>query len=144
MASKQKSKSVKESKSNGKKSFGARPIVWIVLGVLFVLIICLLVKKDSNGSYEGVSDEFESFYDSCLSYAQASLRAEFCKYNLVNGDLVNCRDSRIVTRLASDGVDTTLGSLNCRSIDVYAYRKDVCSQYSSDTKIADVTCADYK
>lgn len=141
---KNKNESKKELKNTKKKSFGSNPFVWIILGVLLVFVIVMLVKKDGKVSSEIMSDELTMKYNSCFSYAQASLRAEFCKYTLVNGDLVNCRDSRIVTRLASEGIDVNLGSLNCRSVDIYSYRKDVCSGYSADTKIADSTCADYR
>lgn len=129
-------------KNSGKKSFGSKPVVWIVLGVLLVFVIVMLVKKDGDSGY--VSNELQALADNCVSYAKNNYRAEFCGYNLINGDLVNCRDSRILERLTSEGIDITLSSLNCRNIDIYTFRKDACLGLPVDTKIADKTCADYR
>lgn len=144
MAKNKKGNSKKELKNGQNRSFGSNPFVWIILGVLLVFVIVMLVKKDGKVSSEIMADDLTMKYNSCFSYAQASLRSEFCKYSLVNGELVNCRDQRIISRLASEGIDTTLGSLNCRNVDIYSYRKDVCSGYSPETKIADTTCAEYQ
>lgn len=140
---KSKNSSKKEMSVSRKKSPGAKPLVWVVLGVLLVVVIVMLVNKDGKISEE-TSDEFYAKYAACFSYAQASLRSEFCRYTLVNGDLINCRDQRIIDRLSSEGIDTDIGSLNCRSVDIYSYRKDVCSGHSDNTKIADTICADYR
>lgn len=138
---KAKTKNKVELKNNGKKSFGSKPVVWIVLGVLLVVVICLLVKKDGTGY---VSSELDMLANNCADYARNTYRAEFCQYNLVNGDLVNCRDSRILEILASEGIDTSISSLNCRSIDIYTFRKDACLSHPTTTKIANGTCADYQ
>lgn len=141
---KNKKQDKKEIKNNrGKKNFGAKPIVWIVLGVLLIVVICLLVKKDGrNSGY--VSNELQALSDNCFGYANSGSRAEFCGYNLINGDLVNCRDSRILDSLTEKGIDINLASLNCRNIDIYTFRQSACTGYSTDTKIADTTCASYQ
>ncbi len=138
------SKAKKDLSKSAKKSFGSRPIVWIVLGLLLVVVVIMLVMKDEEISLDDPSDELDALSDACSSYAQSLSRTEFCKYRLINGDLINCRDSRVLEELASDGIDTNLGSLNCGSIDIYTFRKDACLGYSADTKIADTTCADYQ
>lgn len=135
-----------EMKDKGKKTFGSKPIVWIVLGVLLIVVICLLVKKDGYNSVY-VSDELQELSDNCASYANAGSRADFCKYKLIDGELITCRDSRIIDKLSSEGIDTTIGSLNCKGIDIYSYRKDVCSSLAygkPETKIADSTCESYQ
>lgn len=132
-----------ELKNSGRKSFGSKPVVWIVLGVLLVAVIFLLVKKDESDSGY-VSDELKVLATNCVDYARNAYRAEFCGYSLINGDLVNCRDSRILEILTSEGIDTSISSLNCRNIDIYTFRKDACLGYPVTTKIADVTCADYQ
>lgn len=125
------------------RSFGAKPVVWIVLGVLLVIVIYLLARKDGN-EVAYASNEIGILADNCAEYARNTYRSGFCQYNLVNGDLVNCRDSRILEILVSKGVDTSISSLNCRSIDIYTFRKDACLGYPANTKIADTTCADYQ
>ncbi|MEK6894609.1 MAG: hypothetical protein AABX10_04050 [Nanoarchaeota archaeon] len=132
-----------ELKNSGKKSFGSKPLVWVVLGVLLLVVIVMLVRKDgSNSGY--VSNELQALADNCVFYVKNVYRAEFCGYNLINGDLVNCRDSRIIDILTSQGIDTSFSSLNCRNIDIYTFRKDACLGLPVDTKIADKTCADYQ
>ncbi len=131
-------------KTNSKNKFS--PLILILLGVLVIVVIFMLAGKDKKMS--GISSsELEILSDNCLAYANAASRADFCRYNLVDGELLNCRDSRVLEILASEGIDTTIGSLNCRSIDVYSYRKDVCSSLAygkPETRIADTTCADYQ
>lgn len=133
----------KKLKNSGKKSFGSKPAVWIVLGVLLVVVIFLLVKKDGSDSGY-VSNDLQVLADNCEGYAVGGYRSDFCGYNLVNGDLINCRDARILEVLASKGVDTSIGSLNCRNIDIYTFRKDACLGFPVDTKIADTTCSSYQ
>jgi len=129
-----------------KKDFVFSPLIVIpiVLAVI-VLLFFMLNNKGDVGDSSGDND-LEGFASACTSYARQSLRAEFCKYALVEEELINCGDSRISEFLIADGIDTTLPSLSCRSIDNYSFRKTACETLASGkptTKIAAGTCADY-
>lgn len=144
-----KKKSNKTNLKKSNKSFGSKHLVLIVVAVIIIgLIFVFSLDKDSD--YAGNGDNtisLSEFSESCLSYAQGSFRAEFCNYMLVSGDLVNCRDSRVLDYLSSNGVDINLPVLNCRNVDNYSFRKTACELYSNgndDMVIADSTCAYYK
>lgn len=131
-------------KTSSKNKFS--PLILILLGVLVIVVIFMLAGKDKKMS-DISSSELEILSNNCLAYANAASRADFCRYNLIDGELLNCRDSRVLDFLESKGIDTTIGSLNCKGIDVYSYRKDVCSSLAygkPETRIADTTCADYQ
>ena len=120
-------------------------VILIVLGLVVLVLLILGFTRGTDfffGIFDRAPSELQTLASACAVYAKGSLRIDFCSYNLVGKELVNCRDPRIIDSLESEGIDTKLPSLNCESIDIFSFKKDACERLAfgkPDTKMGNVT-----
>lgn len=123
-------------------------VILIVLGLVVLVMLIVGFTQGFDfffGKFDNAPSELQTLAKACVLYAQGSLRIDFCNYRLVGDEIINCRDSRIIDSLKTDGIDTDLNSLRC-DMDNFSFKQTACNTLAPNkpqTKIADSTCADF-
>lgn len=81
-------------------------VILIILGlaVLVMLIVGFTQGFDTLfGLFDRAPSELQTLAKACVVYAQGDLSIDFCKYNLIGNELVNCKDDRIKATLDEAG-----------------------------------------
>jgi hypothetical protein len=114
-------------------------VILIILGlaVLVMLIVGFTKGWDTIfGPLDNAPSELQTVAKACEIYAKGALRIDFCTYRLVGNEIVNCRDERIIKSLQDAGIDTSLGSLRCDTLQ--EEKRDACKSLAPnkpETKI---------
>jgi len=91
-------------------------IILIVLGLAVLVMMIIGFTKGWSflfGWFDNSPSELQQLAKACALYAQGGLSIDFCTYRLIGDEIVNCRDSRIISTLKADGVDYSSNSLGC-------------------------------
>lgn len=121
-------------------------VILIVLGLAVLVMMILGFTKGWNvifKPFDRAPSELQTLAKACAIYAQGSLNIDFCKYNLIGKELVNCRHPQIIDSLKTDGINTDLPSLRCDNN--LAFKQNACKTLAAGkygtTTIEGVTCA---
>jgi hypothetical protein len=109
-------------------------IIWIILGLVVLVMLIIGFTKGFDfffGLFDKGPSELQQIAKACAVYAQGGLTIDFCAYRLVGDEIVNCRDSRIIASLKTDGVKIDDFKFACTD-DGNVKAKEACDTLVSD------------
>jgi len=109
-------------------------IIWIILGLVVLVMLIIGFTKGFDfffGLFDKGPSELQQIAKACAVYAQGGLTIDFCAYRLVGDEIVNCRDSRIMASLKTDGVKIDDSKFACTD-DNNVKAKEACDTLVSD------------
>lgn len=117
-------------------------VIWIVLGVAVLVMMVIGFTKGWGFFFDWFDkgpSELQTLAKACGAFVQGSLTIDFCKYNLIGNELVNCKNPTIIAALKADGIDVP-ESVGFQCVDANnANAKKACTDLVSSSKRDSVT-----